>query len=134
MLFQQWGLSHVLARSGLHLVIFVFIWRWLLNFLPLSFYRKNLLLLFISLVYALCSWPSVSFIRAWYALIFYFFCALFLRRPSHTLHIISLVYCIILFLNPLQLFFLDFQLSFLLTYALTWMGELSLLAKRKPLP
>ena len=35
--FKQWGIMHYLARSGLHLVLFLSLFSIILNYLPLSF-------------------------------------------------------------------------------------------------
>lgn len=117
--FKYWGTSHYLARSGLHLVIFGIIWHFILGFLPLLFFYKQLFLIFLIACYALLSWSSVSFNRA---LIMFFiakFCLL-TRNRLHYVHLITLATCLVLIFNPLQLFYLDFQLSFGLTFALAW--------------
>jgi hypothetical protein len=121
--FQEWGISHYLARSGLHLTIFTFVWYALLRLIPLSLFIKQLLLIALSLAYLLFSWTSISFLRALYSFLIYGFCNLFMIR-SHFLSILALVSFIVLLLNPVQLFFLDFQLSFLLTFALAWISHI----------
>jgi predicted membrane metal-binding protein len=117
--FGCWGLSHYLARSGLHIVLFIIIWNWILCFIPLSFIFKNSLLLAIAYVYGLLSYSSISFLRATY--VFYLFQIGKLSRSSSLsfAHLLALIGLIILLFNPLQLFFLDFQLSFFITLALT---------------
>jgi hypothetical protein len=45
-LFKRWGISHFLARSGLHLVIFITLWQAILRFLPIPFLCKEFLLIF----------------------------------------------------------------------------------------
>ncbi len=117
--FKIWGTSHYLARSGLHLVIFVIVWHFLLSLLPLTYLFKQLFLLLLILVYALLSWSSVSFERALLMVLIYK-CCLLAKSPSHYIHLIVLVTLLVLIMNPLQLFFLDFQLSFGLTFALAW--------------
>lgn len=117
--FKYWGTSHYLARSGLHLVIFGIIWHFILGFLPLLFFWKQTFLMLLIACYSLLSWSSVSFNRA---LIMFFiakFCLLTQNR-LHYVHLIILATCLVLLLNPLQLFYLDFQLSFGLTFALAW--------------
>lgn len=117
--FKIWGTSHYLARSGLHLVIFAIIWHFLLSLLPISFLLKQLFLIAMILFYALFSWSSVSFERALLMVLIYKMCLL-AGRPLHYIHLITLVTAIVIIVNPLQLFFLDFQLSFGLTFALAW--------------
>lgn len=121
--FKYWGTSHYLARSGLHLVIFGIIWHFILGFLPLLFFWKQLFLICLISSYSLLSWSSVSFNRA---LIMFFiakFCLL-TRNRLHYVHLITLATCIVLIFNPLQLFYLDFQLSFGLTFALAWFSHI----------
>lgn len=116
---KNWGTSHHLARSGLHLVIFIYLLASLLRFLPMSLFAKEILLLTLCIIYHLFSWSSVSFLRAFITFLFYKTCTL-LKFPSHVLHILTLACGLILFTNPMQLFFLDFQLSFGLTFTLAW--------------
>lgn len=121
--FKMWGTSHYLARSGLHLVIFVIIWHFILSLLPLTYLFKQLFLILLILSYALLSWSSISFERALLMVLIYKGCLL-TRSPSHYVHLIILVTALVLIINPLQLFFLDFQLSFGLTFALAWFNHI----------
>lgn len=121
--FKYWGTSHYLARSGLHLVIFGIIWHFILGFLPLLFFWKQLILIMLIGCYSILSWASVSFNRA---LIMFFiakFCLL-ARKRLHYVHLITLATFLVLIFNPLQLFYLDFQLSFGLTFALAWFSHI----------
>ncbi len=120
--FKYWGLSHYLARSGLHLIIFLLLFTFLLRLIPFSRTLKSLILTTICFLYALFSWSSISFIRA--LLTYFFYCLyIFFNFQINTLHILSLITFIILMTNPLQLFFLDFQLSFGLTFALAFINH-----------
>ncbi len=121
--FKIWGISHHLARSGLHLIIFIFIWNFILNFLPFPFLYKHIFILIITIIYALFSWTSVSFLRA---IIMYFFykLALFFEYKVKALHILIITCLLLLLYNPLYLFGLDFQLSFLLSFLLLWIDEI----------
>lgn len=121
--YKIWGISHYLARSGLHLVIVVFVWDFLLNFLPISFLFKQIAMLFLAIFYCFCSWSSISFLRAFAVFILYKAC-LITRLPINVLHLLSIVTLGVLIFNPAQLFFLDFQLSFGLTYALAWFNHI----------
>ncbi|MDR3551045.1 MAG: ComEC/Rec2 family competence protein [Candidatus Babeliales bacterium] len=120
---RTWGISHYLARSGLHMVIFIFAWHMLLNTLPLSLLFKDLFLIFLSIIYYLLSWSSISFIRAFTSFILYKFCNI-LKVQSQLLHLLTIVTLSVLIINPMQLFFLDFQLSFGLTFALAWFNNI----------
>jgi predicted membrane metal-binding protein len=121
--FKIWGTSHYLARSGLHLIIFVIIWHFILSLMPLTFIIKQLFLIMLILVYALLSWSSISFERALLMILIYKWCIIN-RHPSHYVHLVILVTAMVLLLNPLQLFFLDFQLSFGLTLAVAWFNHI----------
>ncbi len=116
---KNWGTSHHLARSGLHLVIFIYLLAMLLRLLPISLFAKECLLLILCIIYHIFSWSSVSFLRAFITFLCYKLCTL-LGLPSHILHILTIACAIILIFNPIQLFFLDFQLSFGLTFILAW--------------
>ncbi len=119
--FKQWGILHFLARSGLHLVIFILIWELVFSLMPFNFIIKQILLIVFSVIYFLLSWSSISFIRAFIIFLLAKWCILN-KHPLHFMHILLLTCCIILFTNPMQLFFLDFQLSFLLTFGLNWIS------------
>lgn len=121
--FRQWGISHQLARSGLHLVIFSLVWERVLHYLPIPFVGKRLLLLMLGIMYYLLSWSSISFIRSFLSFMIYHISSLFLA-PTQAVYTLFLVCFIVLFLNPAQLFFIDFQLSFGLTFALAWFHRL----------
>lgn len=117
--FNIWGIGHYLARSGLHVIILIFLCMLVLRFIPIPWYTKDLLLLLLLGFYWLLSWGSISFMRAFLTCLLYRIfnlCAI----PTYALHIITLVTVLILCYNPLQLLFLDFQLSFALTAALAW--------------
>lgn len=127
--FKVWGTSHYLARSGLHLVIFVVIWHFILSLLPIAYLLKQLFLIMLILIYALFSWSSVSFERALLMVLLYKWCLLN-RSASHYIHLITVATLIVLLFNPLQLFFLDFQLSFGITFALAWFNHIEAHKKR----
>lgn len=117
--FNYWGLSHYLARSGLHIVFFILIWTFLFRFIPIGLNWKRILLILISIIYKLLSWSSIPFIRAFYVFLFMESGKMF-NLQTHFLHLLSVVCLLVLVFNPMQLFFLDFQLSFGLTFALSW--------------
>jgi ComEC/Rec2-related protein len=122
--FKTWGISHYLARSGLHLIIFILIWNFLFNFLSLSFRTKHLLIFLLTISYTLFSWLSVSFIRA-VGVYFLYKIATLLNYQIHALHMLSVMCIGLLLYNPLYLFALDFQLSFLLSFCLLWIAQLT---------
>jgi len=121
--FNYWGLSHYLARSGLHIVLFIIIWQFILSLIPINFFLKRLLLLLICIIYNFLSWYSIPFARAYFAFLLIETGRL-CNRQTYYLHILTLICTLILLFNPMQLFFLDFQLTFALTFALVWIGRI----------
>lgn len=115
--FGYWGLSHYLARSGLHIVLFIIMWTYLLCMVPIHLFFKRLLLIVICVMYDLVSWTSVPFARAYYAFLLMKVGEL-LGLQINYLHILSLLCMSMLLFNPLLILFLDFQLTFLLTFIL----------------
>jgi predicted membrane metal-binding protein len=124
LLFKQWGMSHYLARSGLHLAVFILIWQIFFSLLPIPWSLKQMLMLLISCTYLLFSWSSISILRAFstFAFVRIF---LFLKRPYDFFHLLCAIWILFLIINPTHLFFLDFQLTFLLTGALVWFSKFS---------
>jgi competence protein ComEC len=118
-LFNYWGISHFLARSGIHVVLLIIVWKFFLNFLPFPFLTKHIFLLLLFIFYILLSWSSISFLRAVTIFLAYTIAKL-INRQTSLIHILTITCISILILNPMQLFFLDFQLSFSLTFALTY--------------
>jgi ComEC/Rec2-related protein len=123
-LFKQWGISHHMARSGLHLIIFIILWQLLLSMLPFSFLQKHSFLFLLCLFYFFLTPASISFIRAFFLFLLYKICV-FNSWQIHGVHLICLVAFAALLHNPFQLFFLDFQLSFFLTFCLSWLSHLN---------
>ncbi len=119
---KYWGISHYLARSGLHLVIFIMVWEYTLRFIPIFFLFKQALLILITLIYFIFTWNSISFFRAFLTFMLYKI-YLFKNAQLHTLHSIILITVVVLVANPAQLFFLDFQLSFGITLLLAWINH-----------
>ncbi len=127
--FKRWGLLHYLARSGLHLVLFVILWELLLKMLPLPFIFKHILLLAITITYFLLTWTSISFFRSYCAFLLYKL-GILANRQTNSLHILTVITALLLLSNPMYLFFLDFQLSFGITFLLAWLNQLNLQKNR----
>lgn len=123
--FNNWGLAHYLARSGLHLVIIFLAWFFIISLFPISFIIKQIIIFLIIFTYAFLSWSSIPFIRSLITFALYKTCIL-LNFQINTLHCLNLACLIMLLINPSQLFFLDFQLSFGLTFALIWINSFNL--------
>ena len=118
-LFSYWGLSHHLARSGLHLVLLLWILFFLFSFIPCSLVKKQIFIGGIVFVYYLTTFSSVAFLRSFCMYLAYVVCK-GLNVPINTLHILLLATLGILWSNPYHLFFLDFQLSFSVTLLILW--------------
>jgi predicted membrane metal-binding protein len=122
--FKVWGISHFLARSGLHLALFLLIWHTIFSFIPIPLIYKQLIITLLSCIYFILTWTSAPFTRSFALFIINKLC-LFTKTSFHLLHYVTLVcFCFLLY-SPLYLFFLDFQLSFALTFALAWFNQLS---------
>lgn len=116
-LFCNWGIMHFLARSGVHMVIFILFLQYTLQWLPIAHILKQILLLLLSLIYTLLSWQSVSFSRALCTFVWYKACGI-AGLQTNIIYVIILLSCLFLLCNPMLLFFLDFQLSFGITLVL----------------
>jgi len=122
--FKTWGISHFLARSGLHLVLFIFIWQALFSVVPLPLFIKQIIMVLISCLYFILTWTSAPFTRS-FALFMLNKLCLLSKIPFHLLHYLTLVCFLFLLYCPLYIFFLDFQLSFALTFALAWLNQVT---------
>jgi predicted membrane metal-binding protein len=121
--FKRWGIFHFLARSGLHLALFIFTWNTVLHYIPLPFLLKQIVILLLSIVYALFSWQSAPFTRS----LLLFLCnraCIITKNSYNLLHYLTVIcFCFLLY-SPLYLFFLDFQLTFGITFVLAWFNQL----------
>jgi len=116
--FSWWGISHYLARSGLHLVLLASMLHFFACLLPLSYHIKQLILLLCIWGYALLSWPSISFMRANMMIFCNVMCTL-IKVPTNNMHFLMCSTIAMLLYNPSYLYCLEFQLSFFLTFGLT---------------
>ncbi len=123
--FQIWGLSHYLARAGLHLTIIIAIWHALMSLFRFSFKIMHFATFILILIYHFLTWPSIPFVRSLFMFILYKICILF-DLQINALHLLNITIFTILFFNPIQLFSLDFQLSFGITYGLIWLSYATL--------
>lgn len=114
---RRWGISHLLARSGLHLVIFVMLWQWILTTIPLRYRFKQIIMLLLGIAYYIFSWPGIAFNRAFLTFLAHKAGAIFYIQTD-LMHLLTVVCFLVLLCNPMQLLFLDFQLTFALTAGL----------------
>ncbi len=116
-LFSQAGIIHILAVSGLHVgMLYILVFRalfWIGN-RPKAKHLRNFIALLVLLIYAwICGFsPSISRAVLMFAMIFT--TRLFLKN-SPTLHQLILSAFLLLLIEPLWLFQLGFQFSYLAT-------------------
>lgn len=120
--FNYWGISHYLARSGLHIFFAIIIWNFILSLFQIPYFLKNILISAIIIIYNSLSWTSISFSRAFITFLLYKYCSL-QGFAINSLHIISLACLFFLIYNPFLLFSLDFQLTFSLAFCLAIYNE-----------
>lgn len=115
-----WGAAHHMARSGIHLAILFALIMFFFLYIPIRYIYKYWFIMIALAGYTAISNPTISFIRALIMIIAHILCKL-LNHKASSLHIITLATTATLLCNPLQLFFLDFQLSFGITYIIVWL-------------
>lgn len=115
--FNTWGISHHLARSGLHMVIVIWLWSLCIHRIPCSTSIKHGTLIALGLLYYFFSWPTLSFNRACFAFFLFHICS-WNKIRLDALQAVAWATLCFLFVCPAHLFALDFQLSFGLTHAL----------------
>lgn len=119
-LFEQWGISHYLARSGLHLVLLAAVIIFILQACQLPIFVTRGATLALSILYHLLTSPSTSFLRAFMMNIM-IGTSLFLGTTPTMLHLFSVVTLTTILNNPFTALNLDFQLSFGISGALIFM-------------
>ncbi len=123
-LFQYWGISHHLARSGLHLILLIGLLTLLFSCIPCSARRKQIVIIGMLFVYYSMTYSSIAFMRAFGMYVLYFICKQ-MSLPSKPIHTLLTTALFILITNPHHLFFLDFQLSFIATLLILWFCSLT---------
>ena len=113
--FKNLGTSHLLAISGLHIgVLISLIYFILLKFRVSIEYIEKIILIIVPL-YMLLSGASASVLRAGFMIIFYI---LLRRKNIDKLGSLLFTFLILIMYNPLLIFNIGFQLSFLITFSL----------------
>ena len=121
--YKNAGAVHILAVSGLHIGILLLLLQFVLG--PLERLPKGKVIKLIVIVmllwsFALLAGFSASIVRA--VMMFSFVAyALYLNRPSNTFNILALsMFTILLFINPMLLFQVGFQMSYAAVVAIAW--------------
>ena len=116
------GAIHILAVSGLHVGIIYYILLFILS--PLKKIRKGSTL--ISILIVICLWGfafitglSPSVVRAVTMFSFFAFATL-INRGTNSINTLFLSYFVLLLINPMWLFHVGFQLSYLAVFFILW--------------
>ncbi|MHA7962685.1 DNA internalization-related competence protein ComEC/Rec2 [Paenibacillus sp. CAU 1782] len=115
--FSKLGLTHILAISGLHVGVFLYVLGGLLRFARLPKERILLILLFAVPVYVLLTGGSPSVLRAG-IMSMLGLAAARMGKLKDGLHLISAAALALLIINPYYLNDVSFQLSFIVTLGL----------------
>ncbi len=115
--FNKWGLNHFLARSGLHVSLLLFLIFFVLRLSSLRVIYSNIITVAFLCIYTALSYTSISFARSLLMALVAIWCTI-QRVPVNLLHILLITLIALLLYNPFSVLFLDFQLTFLLTFGL----------------
>jgi len=117
-LFQRWHLTHLLAISGLHINIIVFILYFLLIYIfRLTKESTYQLLIGFILFYPFMAGGAPSVWRAAIVSILNYL-AWYQRNRYATIDFLSLSFLLLLFLNPNWIYSLGFQFSYIISFAI----------------
>ena len=120
--YKNAGAVHILAVSGLHVGIMLFLLEFLLSPLERLPKGKTLKLIMVVLLlwgYAFVAGLSPSIVRAVTMFSFVAY-AMYLNRPTNAFNIIALSMLFILLVKPLFLFQVGFQMSYAAVFAIVW--------------
>lgn len=121
--FQRWGLSHLLAISGLHVGIIVgLIYVVLIRFSVVTKETAQTVVMLFLPAYAVIAGGQPSVWRASLMVAFVVFFAK-LKWKVSLADMISFVFLLLLFLNPYFIYHIGFQLSFAVTFSLILSGK-----------
>jgi len=110
--FQNSGVAHVLAISGLHVGFVVLIIQLLVSFLPVSFRWHNVFTIFFLVSYMLLTGGKPPVVRATLMVSIYFI-GMILERRLDPFNAVFASAFFILFFQPQQLFWIGFQFSYI---------------------
>lgn len=118
LLFQRWGLSHLLAISGLHVgIIIALVYGLLIRLCGVTREKARLIVLLFLPVYALLAGGQPSVWRATLMTLFVILLGTKQLRISR-LDILSLVFLLLILINKYIIFHIGFQFSFAVTLGL----------------
>lgn len=117
-LFQNWGLSHLLAISGLHIGIVVGIVYFILIKLNIFTREKGeLVMLFFLPIYAILAGGEPSVLRACMMVLVLLIFRRFMVKIS-VLDVISIVFLVLFFFDGFLIYHIGFQFSFIVTFGI----------------
>ena len=112
------GISHLFSISGLHISIFIIV----IGFLIKKFKYKNIILYFILILLMIITSFSASVIRSGFVYILNNIFKKF-KLEYDTLDSLSIIYILILLINPYYFYDVGFELSFIVSFALILSSE-----------
>ncbi|MCX5924279.1 MAG: ComEC/Rec2 family competence protein [Candidatus Dependentiae bacterium] len=117
---MYWGIAHHMARSGIHLVTIFGLLMTTLHYARVRHSYRYLFGALLSIGYFEITFPSISFIRALFMILFQMFSKIN-KFTYSSVHALTMTTLMVLLHNPMQILFLDFQLSFGVTYIIIWL-------------
>lgn len=123
-IFSKTGIIHILAISGMHILLIFQLFIFLMN--RFSIHSPNKAIIIFALVFTwlygfILGFQSSVFRAVLMITIYYIF--YFLNRKPDIYHTLALSAFIILILNPLQIFDVGFQLSFVAVFFIVWLTK-----------
>lgn len=113
--FSMLGINHLLAISGLHIGVLIWIVYFVSRKLKLSEEIINKIIFVFLPIYAILAGTSPSVIRAVCMVLIYLVC---IKKNISSINSLLLSFMVMLFYNPLYLYNLGFQFSFFITFCL----------------
>jgi len=114
------GISHLMVISGMHFGIIFFILMYILELFSISYKKKYIMLIFITTLYVFLCRFEIPVVRSYIMAMF-----LIIARLNHERYCIKksfvLCYIIHIHLNPLNIYNVSFQLSYVAVFALIYM-------------
>ena len=110
-LFSETGTAHFLALSGLHIALVALLFGWLLRRRILGVRRRSAAVLLICTAYLFLGGASITLLRSW-TIVALYLGARIVGRRADLANSLGAALCVILAINPFDLFSLGFQLSF----------------------
>lgn len=124
--YQQTGIVHIIAISGLHLGLIYLVLGWLLDCLPVIQHKpamKSIIIFLLLWIFTAITGASASVLRS----AVMFSCLLFgkaLDKQGNSANTLAASACLLLMFNPMLLWDLGFQLSYAAIIGIGWLQPL----------